>query len=361
MAFRELARRTWTPWGLLLLGLFLALGPTAVLAQAGPLDEGRSPAQTPGLFARFDTNRGKILVQLYYKKAPLTVTNFVALAEGKMTKATRKGRYYDGLTFHRVIPDFMVQGGCPEGTGRGGPGYRFRDEVDTGLKHDSAGVLSMANAGPGTNGSQFFITHVPTPWLDGKHTVFGRVVQGQDVVNKIKMGDTLKRVEILRVGPDAQGFLANQAQFDRLSQGLAAESASESILRQLKFLYPGAKVSPSGLRTIVRREGDGKGTPAKGAKVTAHYDGRFLDGKKFDSSRDRNEPFVFEVGKGKVIQAWDEAFSTMSRGEKRTLIVPPELGYGKSGYPGAIPPNAWLIFEVELLDFEAETKGWFRR
>ena len=138
------------------------------------------------LIATFDTARGPIKVELYPEKAPLTVANFVNLVQ--------RG-FYDGLTFHRVIPDFMIQGGCPEGSGRGGPGYRFEDETSNGVKHER-GVLSMANAGPNTNGSQFFITHVPTPWLDGKHTVFGKVTEGLDVVDSVAGGDAITSVKI---------------------------------------------------------------------------------------------------------------------------------------------------------------------
>jgi peptidyl-prolyl cis-trans isomerase B (cyclophilin B) len=137
--------------------------------------------------ATIDTNRGPIVLKLHAQQAPNTVNNFVNLA--------RDG-YYDGVTFHRVIPDFMVQAGDPTGTGRGGPGYEFKDEFDPKLKHDKPGILSMANAGAGTNGSQFFITHVPTPWLDGKHSIFGQVVKGQDVVDKIEQGDVMLTVTI---------------------------------------------------------------------------------------------------------------------------------------------------------------------
>jgi peptidylprolyl isomerase len=168
-----------------------------------------------GVYAQFDTNKGRILAVLYYERAPLTVINFVGLAQG--TIATSQGpskKYYDGLVFHRVIKDFMIQGGDPTGTGRGGPGYRFPDEFVKGLTHDSPGILSMANAGPGTNGSQFFITHKATPWLDYKHTVFGRVVKGQDVVNKIQKGDRINTLTILRIGEAAKAFKADQASFD---------------------------------------------------------------------------------------------------------------------------------------------------
>ena len=170
-----------------------------------------------GLYAKFIISKGDILARLEFEKTPLTVTNFVGLAEGtKDSNCGKAVRFYDGLTFHRVIPNFMIQGGDPSGNGSGGPGYQFSDEFDPKLKHDGPGILSMANAGPGTNGSQFFITHVPTPWLDGKHTVFGRVVEGQGIVNSIKQGDIIKSIEIIRLGGKAKAFQADQAAFTTL-------------------------------------------------------------------------------------------------------------------------------------------------
>lgn len=313
-----------------------------------------------GLYARFDTAKGEIICLLEFEKTPLTVTNFVGLVEG--TKDFRGGdktkgdRYYDGLKFHRVIPDFMVQGGCPLGTGTGGPGYTFPDEIDPSLTHSTPGILSMANAGPGTNGSQFFITHVATPWLDGKHTVFGHVVSGQDVVDKIEGNDALNSVEIIRVGAAAQAFKADQAAFDALSGDFEKNQQSKEVagmeeeLNIIKEQWPDAVSTPSGLKYVVVAEGAGD-SPEKGEMVTVHYTGKLLSGKKFDSSVDRGQPIDFPVGKGQVIKGWDEALLSMKKGEKRVLIIPPDLGYGPSGR-GPIPPNAFMIFDVELVDFQ---------
>ena len=178
-----------------------------------------------GLYAKMVTSKGDILLRLEFEKTPLTVCNFVGLAEGTIKSNRPAGtKYYDGLKFHRVIADFMIQGGCPQGTGTGGPGYDFPDEIDPSLKHDGPGILSMANAGPSTNGSQFFITHKATPWLDGKHAVFGKVVEGQDVVNQIRQGDKIVRLEIQRVGEKAKAFKTDQAAFDEYKKALAAKT-----------------------------------------------------------------------------------------------------------------------------------------
>ena len=178
-----------------------------------------------GLYAEFDTSKGKIVCQLEFEKTPLTVANFVGLAEGTKNYSTdgsapkkQDKPFYDRLAFHRVIPNFMIQGGCPQGRGTGGPGYKFKDECKPELKHAGPGILSMANAGPVSNGSQFFITHVATPWLDGKHTVFGHVTEGQDVVNKIGMGDKINTLKIVRVGEKAKAFKGDQADFEKFSK-----------------------------------------------------------------------------------------------------------------------------------------------
>lgn len=314
-----------------------------------------------GLYARFDTSKGDILCSLEFKKTPLTVANFVGLAEGTKDLgggAKAKGdKFYDGLKFHRVIPDFMVQGGCPLGTGTGGPGYTFPDEIDPELKHSKPGILSMANSGPGTNGSQFFITHVPTPWLDGKHTIFGHVVSGQDVVDKIEGNDLINSIEIIRVGDDAEKFETDQNAFDALLAGMGDRKkdkeleAMEETIRLIDEQWPNAVTTPSGLKYVVNQEGTGDKTPQTGQVVTVHYTGKLIDGEKFDSSYDRGQPIEFPVGKGQVIKGWDEALLGMKKGEKRVLIIPSSLGYGPSGR-GPIPPNATMVFDVELVNFK---------
>ncbi len=312
--------------------------------------------QTPGIFATFSTTKGDIVCLLEYEKTPLTVANFIGLAEGKI-KNTHKAAgepYYDALTFHRVIDNFMIQGGCPEGTGTGGPGYRFPDEIDPSLTHKGPGILSMANAGPGTNGSQFFITHKETPWLDGKHTVFGHVVEGQDVVDAIEMGDTLTKLTITRVGEKAEAFKADQEAFDTLLNNFEAavkakaEKAAAEQLDKISELFPNAETTESGLMYVVTEKGAGA-APAKGANVSVHYTGKLLNGQVFDSSVQRGQPIEIPIGVGRVIPGWDEGIMMMKQGGKRTLVIPPQLGYGARG-AGPIPPNSWLVFEVELVD-----------
>ncbi len=310
-----------------------------------------------GLYAEMNTNKGTIIIELYYQKTPLTVANFVGLAEGSIKSNKGLGKpFYDGIVFHRVINNFMVQGGDPDGSGRGGPGYKFPDEFDSSLKHDSPGILSMANSGPNTNGSQFFITHVPTPWLDNKHTVFGKVMSGMDVVNKIIKGDRIKKLKILRIGKKAESFKTGQAEFEKLKIAYFEniEFQKREVLkkheRRILEKWPKLKKTPSGLRYMVTKEGSGP-KPKKGTRIKAHYKGTLLNGEKFDSSYDRDKPFIFNVGTGRVIPGWDEAFLDMRKNEKRTLIIPPNLGYGKRGFPPVIPPNATLIFEVELIGF----------
>ncbi len=305
-----------------------------------------------GLYAKFKTTKGDILINLEFEKTPGTVGNFVGLAEGNIeNEVISQGKpYYNGLKFHRVIPDFMIQGGDPQGTGAGGPGYQFDDEIHSDLKHDGPGVLSMANAGPGTNGSQFFITHVETSWLDGKHTVFGKVVEGQDVVDTIAQGDTIDEVEIIREGEEAQNF--NAVETFRKFNGAKAEreaSAKKKAEELLEELAAGFDKTDSGLRYKVIQKGDGV-KAEKGKTVSVHYKGSLTDGTVFDSSYKRNQPIDFPLGMGNVIAGWDEGIALLQVGDKARFVIPPYLGYGESGAGGVIPPNATLVFDVELVE-----------
>ncbi|RXG24876.1 peptidylprolyl isomerase [Leeuwenhoekiella aequorea] len=305
-----------------------------------------------GIYAKFHTPKGEILVKLEHEKTPGTVGNFVALAEGNLeNKVKNQGTpYYDGLKFHRVIPDFMIQGGCPQGSGTGDPGYKFDDEFDASLKHDAPGKLSMANSGPGTNGSQFFITHTATPWLDGKHTVFGSVVEGQDVVDAIAQGDKMEKVEIIRQGSEAENFNAVEA--FRTFEGarekrVAAERAAKADA--LDKLSEGFKETASGLRYQIIQQGSGKKAES-GKMVSVHYKGQLADGTVFDSSYKRNQPLDFQVGVGQVIAGWDEGIGLLKVGDKARFVIPSDLGYGSRGAGGVIPPDAILVFDVELMD-----------
>ncbi|MCX7549125.1 peptidylprolyl isomerase [Xanthomarina sp. F1114] len=305
-----------------------------------------------GLYAKFNTNKGEILVALEFKKTPGTVGNFVALAEGNMENSIKpQGKpYYDGLKFHRVIPDFMIQGGCPQGSGTGNPGYKFDDEFHPDLKHDAPGILSMANAGPGTNGSQFFITHVETPWLDNNHTVFGKVIEGQDVVDAIAQGDEIETLEIVRVGADAEAFHAIEAfrTFEGAREKRITEER-EAKRAELDKLAEGFEETNSGLRYQILQKGTGT-KAEKGKTVAVHYKGQLADGTVFDSSYKRKQPLEFPVGVGQVISGWDEGIQLLQVGDKARLVIPSDLAYGSQGAGGVIPPDATLIFDVELMD-----------
>jgi FKBP-type peptidyl-prolyl cis-trans isomerase len=305
-----------------------------------------------GLYAKFNTSKGDILVALEYQKTPGTVGNFIALAEGNLENSVKSQGtpYYDGLKFHRVIPDFMIQGGCPQRTGTGNPGYKFDDEFHPDLKHDTPGILSMANSGPGTNGSQFFITHIETPWLDEKHTVFGKVEKGQDVVDAIKQGDKINTLEIIRVGADAENFNAIEA-FRTFEGSREKRIAGERQAKKAEMdkISAGFEETKSGLRYQIIQKGSGKKATA-GNMVSVHYKGQLADGTVFDSSYKRNQPLDFQVGVGQVISGWDEGICLLNVGDKARLVIPSDLGYGSQGAGGVIPPHATLVFDVELVD-----------
>ncbi len=317
-----------------------------------------APDEITGLFADIRTNRGTITVQLEMDKTPLTVCNFVGLAEGKIANDKKElgVPYYNGLRFHRVIENFMIQGGDPLGTGAGGPGYQFDDEIDTSLTHFRSGTLSMANAGPGTNGSQFFITHGPTTHLDGKHTVFGYVTEGQDIVDMIQQNDIMASIYIRRLGAEAEAFTADQAMFDSLltlqkdAQQAVINSANSEMIAKIEELYPNAIQANKGYFFVTTTEGEGD-YPSDDSKVSIHFTGSFIDGEQFYTTVDRGYPFDVTLGTNDVVEGLNHALSSMKAGEKRTVILPPELAYGETGAGGMIPPNAWLVYDLELIEF----------
>ena len=271
-----------------------------------------------GIYAKFNTSKGEILVKLTHDKTPGTVGNFVGLAEGNLENEVKpQGQpYYNGLKFHRVIPDFMIQGGCPQGTGVGGPGYQFDDEFHSELRHSGPGVLSMANAGPGTNGSQFFITHLETPWLDDKHSVFGFVESGQEVVDAIAQGDSIDSIEIVRVGEEAEKWNAVEAfrTFEGSREKRLAEEKRKAE-EELDKLSAGFDKTDSGLRYKIIQKGNGP-KAEKGNNVSVHYEGQLTNGMVFDSSYKRKEPIDFQLGVGQVIPGWDEGIGLLNVGDK---------------------------------------------
>ncbi|MGM5629710.1 peptidylprolyl isomerase [Apibacter raozihei] len=319
-----------------------------------------------GLYANIKTNKGDMLVKFYDKESPVTVANFIGLAEGKIPNDAKKAGvpFYDGIIFHRVIKDFMIQTGDPQGTGMGGPGYRFEDEKND-LKHSGTGILSMANSGPNTNGSQFFITEVPTPWLDGRHTIFGAVIKGLEVVNTIANSKTgaqdkpvetisMEKVSIITKGDeyknyDAAHFFAENKDLISERNKKWQEEKDKLATTKLEELKSGMTQTPSGLFYKITENGNGSQAKA-GDTVSVHYEGSLTNGNVFDSSFARNEPIEFPLGKGMVIQGWEEGIALLKEGDKAEFLIPPALGYGAQGAGGGvIPPNAWLLFKVELV------------
>ncbi len=309
-----------------------------------------------GLYAELETTRGTIMIELAYEKAPLTVTNFVGLAEGTIDSSAPDGEpFYDGLSFHRVVEDFVVQTGDPNGDGSGGPGYRFPNEIDQSLTHGSAGVVSMANSGPDTNGSQFFITKSAAPWLDGQYSVFGEVVEGQDVVDSIEEGDTLETVKIIRKGEAATEFETDQDAFDSRLAELEEnrrEDQRRTVGQQLSYVeknWPDAKDAGEGMRYLIEEEGSGP-SPEAGDTIAVHYTGYLLNGMPFESTREREEPVEFTLGEESIIEGWERTLLDMRVGEKRRAIIPPNLAYGSRGARDIIPPNSFIVLDVELVE-----------
>lgn len=384
---------------------------TATVSSAQTKSAKPKPVVLEGIFAEIYTNKGKIALQLEFQKTPITVANFITLAEGKNEFVTneRKGKpYYDGLKFHRVIANFMIQGGCPLGTGAGDPGYKFKDEFDPSLKHDKPGILSMANSGPATNGSQFFITHKDTPWLNNKHSVFGHVIEGQKVVDAIAQDDVIEKVEIVRKGKLAKAFNAEKvfSEYMKMKPELDKKEAEENKIKQeaaakldaekrqkeaeakaiadkemkeklgpllaakvaeLAALKAKTTTTASGLQYSILQKGTGV-KPAEGKDIYVHYAGYLEDGTLFDSSYeainkmygkfDQNranqngyQPFPFKYGsKGGLIPGFLEGINNMNFNDKAIFFIPANLGYGERGAGNVIPPNSNIIFEVEILE-----------
>lgn len=308
-----------------------------------------------GLFAVMNTSKGDIVLELFYKDAPLTVCNFVGLAEGTLDAADGKP-FYDGLKFHRVIEDFMIQGGDPKGNGTGGPGYKFADE-EVPYVFDKPGYLAMANAGANTNGSQFFITHVETPWLNGKHTIFGRVVSDDDqkVVNLVKQNDLINSIKIIRQGEEASNFGCKQSDWDNFNKEAnekalkAKEAKYKSQIDEINKKYPNCERDENGIFYKITKEGSGD-VCGSGKKVYVAYKGYLLNGNVFDSSEGRGD-LDFTTGAGQMIPGFDIMVQSMKKGETRTIILPPDMAYGERGYPGVIPAASYICFDVTLNKF----------
>tara|TARA_B100001769_G_scaffold170287_1_gene134120 strand:- start:917 stop:1921 length:1005 start_codon:yes stop_codon:yes gene_type:complete len=305
-----------------------------------------------GLYAEIKSNKGDILIKLEYEKTPITVANFVSLAEGNndyVSEEYKNKKYYDGIYFHRVISDFMIQTGDPTKTGSGGPGYKFEDEI-TDLTHYKPGILSMANAGVNTNGSQFFITHKATPWLDGKHTVFGEVIKGQNVVDSIEQNDIIEKLSIIKKGKEAKMFNAPKVisnYFEEKEKIIEKRRYEEEEL--IKNIVEEMTKTSSGLWYKIIKNSI-KPKPKNGEMVKVHYTGMLLNGEVFDSSYSRNMPIEFVLGSGRVIKGWDEGISLIPIGASAKLVIPSDLAYGERGAGGVIPPNSTLIFEIEVID-----------
>lgn len=344
-----------------------------------------------GLYADVQTTMGDMVIALHYDQTPVTVANFVSLAEGNnpyVSEEFKDKPYYNGVIFHRVIKDFMIQGGDPTATGSGGPGYKFKDEIVDSLVHDQKGILSMANAGPGTNGSQFFITHDSTPWLNGKHTVFGKVIKGLEVIDSIANVPlstdpvtqnrpaedvVIQNIAIVRKGRDAKGFDAVAVMDDYFREAeeakAAMQKAKDETAAEMSAQKEQAQTTASGVKYIYLKESEGE-KPAQGDMVMVNYAGYLTDGTLFDTSileiaekygavnpgkRDAGgySPFPMKLDpQASMIPGFKEALTLPKYGEKVRVFIPAHLGYGNAGIPGVIPPGSELIFDIEILDQE---------
>tara|TARA_Y200000002_G_scaffold367099_1_gene358774 strand:- start:102 stop:1184 length:1083 start_codon:yes stop_codon:yes gene_type:complete len=338
----------------------------------------QNPDLDKGLYAKIETSKGPIFLKLAIKKAPITVANFVSLSEGdnpRVSEEFKSKMFYNGLKFHRVINDFMIQGGDPLGNGTGGPGYKFDDEFSE-LTHEGPGILSMANSGPGTNGSQFFITHKATPWLDGRHTVFGEVVEGQKIVDSIEQNDLIKSIKIIRNGDKAKNFDAPKifenyfVKKELLAKENEEKKSNATNKNYLKFnsLEKRSEQTKSGLKYIITFKGDGRAVKVTN-KARINYSVYFKDGTLLETSVEevanfngvfssqrknsgRYQPILATVGQNdRMIEGFKEGVRLLKEGDKATLFLPYNIAYGENGVQG-IPPMSDLIFEVEINSLE---------
>lgn len=360
----------------------LIIGAAALLFAFTGCKSGKYADLGDGIYADIQTTKGDIVVKLHKDATPVTVANFVSLAEGNnpfVSEEFKDKKYYDGLGFHRIIKDFMIQGGDPTGTGSGNPGYKFKDEIVDTLQHDKKGLLSMANSGPKTNGSQFFITHKATPWLNGKHTVFGEVVVGLEVVDSIATVKTgpgdkpevpvvMNKVEIIRNGKEAKKFDANQIMADYFKEEEEAIAAMQKMKEDFAFeiaeQLEKAEETSSGLKYLVLNKGNGE-KPVTSTKVLVNYAGYLSDGTLFDSNildvaakynmvnagrRDQGgyAPIPMTYGpEAQLIAGFKEGLQMMNVGDKYRFFIPPHLGYGENNY-GPIPGASTLVFDLEI-------------
>jgi cyclophilin family peptidyl-prolyl cis-trans isomerase len=335
-----------------------------------------------GIYADFNTNKGRISVLLDYKKAPMTVANFVGLSEGTITNSTYHLGipFYKGSIWHRVVKGHVIQGGEPStvkdpaNADINSTGYEIPNEISD-LSHNRAGMLGMANSGPNTNTCEYYITLADRSYLDGNYTLFGEVVDGMDVVNKIVQGDTTNSITIVRAGPEAEKFVVNNDTFKDLLDkqwGKVNFKKEARKSREEKFIadnYPGLLASSDGLKYKVLVQGRGN-KPSDGSVLRVKYSGKLITGLSFVSSAEDGKPipgskpvdFSHTMGKNELIKGLNEALQDMKAGEKRLLVVPPDLAYGiNSGYYGkeipgqkrfVISPGETLILEVTLIKFK---------
>jgi peptidylprolyl isomerase len=331
-----------------------------------------------GMYAEISTTKGQIVIKLDFEKTPLTVANFYGLAEGTIENSVFPlgTPFYNGSKFHRVVPGHVIQTGAPNTEEEIGCGYTIPNEIHPALSHSQPGMVGMANSGPHTNGSQFYITLGDRSYLDGDYSLFGEVIQGMDTVNNIQIGDEIISINIVRIGKKAKKFKTDKKTFAANLAASEKKQEQEEKDKELKEkeriqnTWPEAISTQSGLKYVILEEGEGE-TPRESDRVQVLYSGSTLEGKKFISTQEDGRPeyglepqtFTFEIGKNSINPGFDEAIVEMKKGEKRILILPAALAYSVHGFYGPekegekrffISPNSTLIYEVTIIDINSE-------